>query len=100
MWFSDVLPKEAIFTSTAHNIGDFGGSFSFETELDPADSVLASAPELDTTNAADVFELQSIVAGGVDFSSTLAFQASCFLRSHFLSVNFCFFSSRDSSEIS
>jgi hypothetical protein len=44
-----------------------GGSFSFNAEIDPTDSASASAPELEITDAANVFELHSIVASSVDF---------------------------------
>ena len=78
-WLSDVLPKEAIITSAAYNIGDFGGTFSLPA--DSADSSSTSAPSaLDTADAADVFEPHSIVVGGDDFFNALASRASCCSR--------------------
>jgi hypothetical protein len=66
------FPKKQYSPAQHTTLVTLGISFSFDTELDPADSASVSAPELDTANAADVFELQSIEAGGVDFFSTLA----------------------------
>jgi hypothetical protein len=64
----DVLPKEAMKTSTAYTNRDFGGSFPL-----PANSASTSA--LDTANVSNMFERNLIVVGGDDFFNALASRA-------------------------